>query len=84
MNITEQQDFKISNDTITPAEELFMYYKQGTAGSGMTALIDCIFKLDNLNQARIALGFPELVTVCNRYREELGYWEDLQERFKRS
>lgn len=68
--------------TVSEAEELFCYYKQGVAGGGMTALINAIFRLDMENRAKIALGFPELVTVCNRFNNEIGYWEDLQERFK--
>lgn len=67
---------------ITEAEELFMHYKEGMAGSGMTALIEAIFKLDRPNRAKIALGYPDLVEVCNRYNNELGYWEDLQKRYK--
>lgn len=59
-----------------------MFYKNGMAGSGYTALIDAIFKLDRTNRAKIALGFPELVQVCNRFNDEVGYWEDLQHRFK--
>jgi ABC-type ATPase involved in cell division len=67
---------------ITEAEELFMHYKNGVAGSGMAALIEAIFKLDRPNRAKIALGFPDLVEVCNRFNNELGYWEDLQKRWK--
>lgn len=70
--------------TLTGAEELFMFYKNGIAGSGMTALIDAIFKLDRLHRAKIALGYPDLVKVCNRYNDEVGYWEDLQYRWKKS
>ena len=66
---------------ITETEELFMHYKRGVAGSGMTALIDAIWKLDTNNRAKIAMGFPELVEVCNRFNFEPGYWEDLQKRF---
>lgn len=68
--------------TITEAEELFMFYKNGMAGSGYTALIDAIFRLDRINRAKVAKGFPELVAVCNRFNDEMGYWEDLQQRFK--
>ena len=52
------------------------------AGSGMTALIEAIWKLDRNNRAKIALGYPELVTICNRFNDENGYWEDLQSRWK--
>ena len=61
-----------------------MHYKNGIAGSGMTALIDAIWKLDVKNRAKIALGFPELIHVCNRFNNETGYWEDLQQRWKES
>lgn len=77
-------EIKIDAELISPAELDFMYYKHGVAGSGMTALIDCIFKLDMPNRIKLAKGFPELVDVCNRFNNELGYWEDLQERFKNS
>lgn len=68
--------------TISSAEELFMHYKKGMAGSGMTALIDAIFKLDKPNRAKIALGYPDLVEVCNRYSFETDYWDDLQSRWE--
>ena len=84
MITTLQPDIKIDAELMSPAELEFMYYKRGMAGGGMTALIDCIFKMDMPNRAKIALGFPELVDVCNRFNNELGYWEDLEERFKRS
>jgi hypothetical protein len=70
--------------TLTAAELMFMRYKNGMLGSGYTALIDAIWKLDDDNRAKVGLGFPELVTVCNRYNKEHGYWEDLQERYKNS
>lgn len=69
---------------LTEAEVLFMHYKRGMAGGGMTALIEAIWKLDRKNRAKIALGYPELVTICNRFNDEVGYWEDLQERYNQS
>lgn len=70
------------NLKLTEAEIKFMHYKLGILGGGMTALINAIFKLDRQNRAKIALGFPELVEVCNRFNDESGYWEDLEKRFK--
>ena len=69
---------------LTEAEVKFMHYKLGILGSGMTALIEAIWKLDTINRAKIGLGYPDLVEVCNRYNNEVGYWEDLQQRFKES
>lgn len=69
---------------LTETEILFMHYKNKMAGSGMTALIDAIWKLDRKNRAKIALGYPELVEVCNRFNDEIGYWDDLQNRYQAS
>lgn len=66
---------------VTPAEELFMDYKQQRTGSGYTALINAIFALDMNHRNRMAKGFPELVEVVNRYGNERGYWKDLVRRY---
>jgi ABC-type lipoprotein export system ATPase subunit len=66
---------------ISEAEELFMHFKLGQAGSGYTALINCIFALDTPNRKKMALGFPEIVDVVNRYNNECGYWSDLVTRY---
>lgn len=66
---------------ITEAEEKFMHFKLGVAGSGYTALIKCIFALDMPNRTKMAKGFPELVDVVNRYNFETGYWADLVDRY---
>jgi hypothetical protein len=76
--------FMETRPIITEAEELFMHYKNGMAGGGMTALIEAIWRLDAPNRAKIALGFPEIVEVCNRFNNEIGYWENLQKRWKES
>lgn len=67
--------------SISEAEEKFCYYKLGMAGSGITALINAVFALDKPNREKISMGFPELVDVVNRYNYEMGYWEDLRERW---
>jgi rhamnogalacturonyl hydrolase YesR len=66
---------------ISDAEENFCFYKLGMAGSGMSALIEAIFKLDMPNRFKMAKGFPELVEVVNRYNNETGYWRDLVDRW---
>lgn len=71
----------MEKDKITPAEEKFMMYKKGLTGSAITSLIDLIFKLDTENRAKLALGFPELVEVVNRYKTEEGYWYYLVKRW---
>jgi hypothetical protein len=69
-------------EEITNAEREFMFYKIGTAGSFHTALLETIMKADIRNQAKLALGFPDDVQVVQRYQNEPGYWQGLQERWK--
>ena len=67
--------------TVTDAEKMFCMYKLNLEGSGMTALITAIFALDVHNRSKVALGFPELVRVVERYKNEDGYWQDLATRW---
>lgn len=59
------------------AELQFYYYMRGTCGSGIKALITAIFALDVENRERMAKGFPELVSICNRYNTETGFYDNL-------
>jgi hypothetical protein len=61
----------------TEAELQFYYYMRGTSGNGVKSLITAIFALDLENRAKIALGFPELVDICNRYNNESGFYDKL-------
>lgn len=62
---------------LTEAEKMFCMYKLGLEGSGMTALINAILVLDPHNRAKVALGFPELVRVIERFKNEDDYWQEL-------
>lgn len=66
---------------VTPAEDKFCMYKRGIASSSTEALFNTIFLLDDENQAKMVLAFPELVEVVQRYRYEKGYWKDLVKRW---
>jgi hypothetical protein len=66
---------------VTDAEREFCFDRMGMSGSFMEKLISTIQNADTINQAKLAMGFPELVGVVRRFRGEAGYWEDLVERF---
>jgi hypothetical protein len=66
---------------LTKSERDFMYYYTGRAGSFTTALFDAIQRADDVNQAKLSLGFPEEVRVDQRFRSEEGYFEGLERRF---
>lgn len=66
---------------ISSAEEIFCMYKLGLEGSFMTSLISTIFKGDIPNRAKIGMGYPELVEVCNNFNFKKGYWDELVERW---
>jgi rhamnogalacturonyl hydrolase YesR len=35
------------------------------------------------NQYRLAFGFPDEVTVVQKYQKEDGYWQSLQDKFEK-
>lgn len=69
-------------NNLTFAEQEFMYFQAGSAGSFTTALINAMMRADRINSTKLKLGFPELGTVVDRYKNESGYWEDLSKRWK--
>lgn len=58
----------------------FMFFMKGTSGSFMTNLFKTIMSADITNQKKLSLGFPNEVEVVNRYQNEEGYWQKLQEK----
>jgi hypothetical protein len=64
------------------AELDFMFFMRGTSGSFMTNLFKTIMSADIQNQFKLSLGFPNEVEVVRRYKNEDGYWQQLQEKLK--
>jgi hypothetical protein len=64
------------------AELEFMFFMKGTSGSFMTNLFKTIMSADIQNQTKLSSGFPNEVEVVRRYKNEDGYWQKLQSRFK--
>ena len=58
----------------------FMFFMKGTSGSFMTNLFTTIMSADIQNQFKISLGFPNEVEVVRRYKNEDGYWQELQKK----
>ncbi len=71
---------KTMKNNVTEVEEKLFYCMMGQGGSFSTRLFSTIFAADSINIVKLSLGFPEEVTVALRYRDESGYWEDLQKR----
>lgn len=64
------------------AELEFMFFMKGTSGSFMTNLFKTIMSADIQNQFKLSLGFPNEVEVVRRYKNEDGYWQQLQKKIK--
>jgi hypothetical protein len=64
------------------AELEFMFFMKGTSGSFMTNLFKVIMSADIQNQFKLSLGFPNEVEVVRRYKNEDGYWQQLQEKIR--
>lgn len=62
---------------ITEAERQFCMYKLGMEGSFFTSLIETMFRADIGNLALLSRAYPDLTEVVRRFRNEVGYWEQL-------
>ena len=69
---------------VTRWERELFFYTRGTAGGFYTKLVDAFMHADGGNTARLLMAFPEELIPVHKYRNEEGYWEDLQERIKGS
>jgi hypothetical protein len=67
---------------VTKSEMEFIYYKRNNSGSFRTSLYNTYFMGDDENQAKLESVFPDL-EVLRRYSREKGYWQDLQNRYKK-
>ncbi len=65
---------------IEEVEREFYFFMKGTSGSFHTNLFKVIMSADFGNQYRLAFGFPDEVTVVQKYQKEDGYWQSLQDR----
>jgi hypothetical protein len=65
---------------IEEVEREFYFFMKGTSGSFHTNLFKAIMSADFGNQYRLAFGFPDEVTVVQKYQKEDGYWQSLQDR----
>lgn len=70
--------------TLTKAEEeLFYWYTSG--GDNFSArLYSVIAKADNINRAKLSLGFPDEVECMNKFQGQPGYWESVEERMRKA
>lgn len=62
---------------LTQAEAYLMKDQLGVNGNFMEHLLLAIKKADDKNRAKLATGFPDLVEVVQRFKNEMGYFEDL-------
>jgi hypothetical protein len=54
----------------------------GTGGGFTTKLFHTILAADTVNTFKLALAFPEEVSVALRYKNESNYWQNLQKKMK--
>jgi hypothetical protein len=68
---------------IDSTELEFYFFMKGQSGSFHTNLFKTIMSADFGNQYKLAFGFPDEVTVVQRYQKEDGYWQSLQDKFEK-
>lgn len=57
-------------------------FKHGMSGNFYKNLFNMIFCADPDNRRKLSLSFPEEVEAANRYKNEPGYWQELEKEFK--
>jgi len=62
-------------------ERFVLEWQKQMSGSFMTALAETICKGDLSNQARLAQGFPDAVSGIQKFQNESGWWEAVQEKY---
>jgi len=67
---------------MTEGEKHLCEFEYGISGSFYTHFFNAIMKADSHNMARLSLAFPEEVQAVNRFRNENGYWEELQTEYR--
>lgn len=69
--------------TLEEAEQE-LYYWQMTDGDNFTSkLFELICKADRNNTELLSLGFPNECLVAKGYQNIEGYWESIQEKYKK-
>ena len=68
---------------LNDGEKHLVEFQKDMSGSFFTTLFNALFLADGPNMARMALGFPEETLAVQRFKNEDGYWQDLQERYNK-
>ena len=66
---------------LSRAEYDFCMNQKDLSGSFMKSLFTTIFSADTQNLFKLSQGYPDLIEVVLRYRNESGYWGDLKKRW---
>lgn len=68
---------------LSPAETILCKSEIGILGSFYKSLLHTIRIADDQNRERLAMGFPELVEVIQRYRNEEGYSQTIFDKWNK-
>lgn len=72
----------MNNDVPTEAEMELYYWQYDRTGSFLKYLFNAISVADTVNRARLKMSYPNEVEAVWRYKNEPGYWENLEQRMK--
>jgi hypothetical protein len=65
----------------TKSEKFIIDWQYGKLGGFYSALIDAISRADEINLAKLELGFPDEVKGYKSYNRVDGWWEEVQNRY---
>lgn len=64
--------------TLNEGEQSLVKWQYRYHGSFFTKLWECIITADGINMERLRRGFPSHIEAYYRFRQEPGYWENIQ------
>jgi len=75
------EDCKAKKLLINKGEKLFVEFQLGMNGSFYTSFFRAAMVADTINSHKLYEGFPEEIEAVRKFKNEDGYWEELQERY---
>lgn len=72
----------MAHKDLTPGERFIWDWQTDRSGSFMSLLAQAIAKADIGNRYKLSLGFPEEVEAMSNFQNNIGWWEEVEEKVR--
>lgn len=81
---SKEEVIKTLKDGLSTGEKLFAEYLFNMSGGFYDEFFSAAMIADNKNLEKLAKGYPEEIEALRRYKNEDGYWRNLQLRYRKA